>query len=587
MRIEYPSRELYQFAAQILQRPNNNFFNARFFPNEQVIEVDQSVVAKLLKRLGAGESTLLPFLHPKKHHWIIVAPNRRTLESVLSAIHSFLIPTYCEFAGSKSLPQLKYFDKDGNELHQIGSSLFKSGYYVIESPPKFLPQILEHLDLWLDIETRRPTALIKKKHTYRELYEQFNVSVADADWVKSEICLQEIQKLNLTTADNLNFLQIQLFAAQNNWRSIWGHPNFEILAKLKMPRLIRAALLSSVYYEVLEPIEQKGLWSEALQEFTQIRPRLGLLLTGRFGIIQDPVLKVFAYQAVVSKDKISFEELEHIRSESSTKRTLEELRKFLPSESLSTSSITPKKQILLALDDANYDAVLQILKQIPNGYDKVFLFLETAFFSGDLDGDLAREALSSYQELPEHLRQELHEIYPQILHYVNALELEVHSGFMRASWLNQTSLLRESTWRLICELETQLRHLIESRYIKQFGDDWDQRINHEWKEKWALAKQKDDRAFEKYGMAPQPILNYSYLGELVALINNEWGLFEDIFGHRKLNRPIFTQKLESIIKVRNPLAHNRPIPNSELKIAEKNSREILISLKNSTFTGPA
>jgi hypothetical protein len=579
-RIEYHSQEIYTFAVQILQHPNGNAFGAKFHPNELVIEVDQVAIAKLQQRLADGDATILPYLTPQKHHWIIVGQNRRSLDAVLSIVQSFLSPTYCNFQGSTSVPQVKQFDIAGNDLQRAGSALYKSGYYSIESPPRFLTQILDRLELWLDLETRRPTALLRKNRTYRDLFEQFNKSIDQSDWGAAEICLREIQKLNLSTADNLHFLRIQLLAAQDHWQDIWEHPNFEVLAKLKMPRSVRGALLSAAYFVILEPLEQKELWKEAAQEFQQIRPKLGLLLTGRFGLTKEPILKVFSYQALVSNDRVALEELQHISQDTNTHRTIVELKRLLSIQSVPASPNTIKRQIFNALDDANFDAVLQIIEQIPNEFDRVFLFLETAFFSGDLDGEIAKKALNSYQELPDALRQELQELHPQVLHYINALDLEIHSGFMRASWLSQIALLRESTWRLICEFEIQFRRLIEIRYQKRFGDSWTNQINLEWREKWALARQKDDRAFEKYGLTPQPVLNYSYLGELMVMVNNEWSLFEDIFGSRKLNRPLFTQKLEAIIKVRNPLAHNRTIPENELRTAEKNTREFLITLHN-------
>jgi hypothetical protein len=256
-RIEYRSPEIYKFAVQILQPPNDHAFGAIFHPNENTIEVEHTVVAKLYQRLAEGEATILPYLHPRKHHWIIVGNNRRSLDAVLSIVNSFLFPSYCEFQGSAAVPQLKQFDIGGNDLQRAGSTLFKAGYYVVESPSRFLAQILERLDLWLKLESHRPTALLTRNPTYRELFEQFNQAVDQTDWDAAEIRIRELQKLNLSTADNLHFMRIQLLAAQNRWQEIWDYPSFEVLAKLKMPRSVRGALLSAGYYMILEPLEQK------------------------------------------------------------------------------------------------------------------------------------------------------------------------------------------------------------------------------------------------------------------------------------------------------------------------------------------
>lgn len=573
--IKLNSLDQYSFAYQILKPYSEDVFGAQFHPDDLRIDVSNGTIGNILSRLSVGEPIVFPYPSGQKHHWMVTGPDIKKLQHLIVALRNFIIPTYGEFPSTNGL-QRKMFDPEGNDLQKAGAKLFPAGYYVFQSPSRYLNNILSIFQLWLDLENKRPSSIKRKNLSYRELYNLFLEALNKNEFDIANNIVSEIQKNNLSTADNISFLKIQIFSFKSDWDGIWNYPNFENLSKIRMPREVRGALITAFYHKILEVFDSEGRWEDALSEFQIFRPKLGLLLVGRFGLTQDPVLKVFAYQATLVKDLSGLEEIEKVSDSASFQKTINALKNYIPRLKPTPESIKkPFPRVLQALDENDYDKALKITDEIDNKLEKALLLLEIGFFSNDFGGEIVRKALSNYEHLDDSEKEDLQNKNPQVLRYINTLEQEA-LDIPKSSWEPRMAILRENVWRLICELEVQLRQLIETRYQTRFGDTWVENINLEWREKWSQSKMKDEKAFEKYGKAKISILNYSYMGELMSLINNEWSLFEDIFGPKKPNKLIFTEKLDAVIKVRNPLAHNRPVPETELKLAENNSRQYLL-----------
>ena len=154
----------------------------------------------------------------------------------------------------------------------------------------------------MSLEARRPTLRTEARPTYRQLLNVFNSALAARNWPEAQQALEDLRRNNLATGDNLAFLEIQLLAQQECWIDIWRRDDFGQLALLRVPALVRGALLTAFHYAVLLQLEATQQWDAALAAFLDARPRLGLLLTGRFDLTQSAVLRVFSYQAASDRD---------------------------------------------------------------------------------------------------------------------------------------------------------------------------------------------------------------------------------------------------------------------------------------------
>lgn len=593
--VSFRNQLQYDFAEAFLQGAKACSFDVQFYPEKLEIQVSHTTIGRLLERTSNSQPVVLPYCGKKMDHWMITGASRRSLDQTLARASRFVVPSYAEFANESRVPQLKRFDPDKNMLQQLGDRLYRVGYYNWQSPVKYREIILDRLELWLDLEAKQPSIRSKQISTYHNLHQAFQSALAVENWSEAEICLHEMQRLNLSTADNLMFLRIQLLAQQQEWCAIWEHSSFEIIARLRMPRAVRAAMLTAFYHTELLPLEQEGDWQTAFNVFKEERRRLGTLLTGRFGLIEGTVVRVFGYQALFDGDRDSIAQLKAEEIDPQTRKCLETLEKLLPlAPEPSEPPADPLVQARLALAKDDYETAIRISESIKDIAARTLLLTEIAFHSSD--AVVIEKALRAYQELSSEQQKELRSNRRYVGSYLDFLRKSAAPPpFFKQTapdvvtsstqlclepiWTPSEAAAREAAWNAICELEARLRRLIEARYQTRYGEDWMECVNQEMRQTWAEARAKDERTFARYGQPAPSLLDYSYLGDLLALINAEWALFQDVFGTGKTAKRQLQGKIEDIIRVRNPLAHNRAVPENELKRAEVYCTDVLMLLQ--------
>lgn len=145
------------------------------------------------------------------------------------------------------------------------------------------------------------------------------------------------------------------------------------------------------------------------------------------------------------------------------------------------------------------------------------------------------------------------------------------------AWSPEEDHLRQTVWKMTGRLELELRRLIRNRYNNAYGEDWLTQFFPPDK----LAKLQDTQAREeKQFGSSHHLLDYTYLQDLIELVNRQWELFQDLFGDDRKAKGRLTKKVYTIVKVRNPLAHNRLVPMEELEAARQYCRELESALKS-------
>ncbi len=144
------------------------------------------------------------------------------------------------------------------------------------------------------------------------------------------------------------------------------------------------------------------------------------------------------------------------------------------------------------------------------------------------------------------------------------------------AWPLEEDRLRQAVWQKIGHLELCLRRLVRNRYEVAHGENWPERFFVPEK----LTKLQETQAKEERRFAGSyHLLDYAYLQDLLELVNRQWLLFQDLFGEEKKAKGPMTEKVQAIVKVRNPLAHNRVVPEEELRQAEVYCGDVLRQLQ--------
>jgi hypothetical protein len=574
----------FRFTCSLIESATR-ILNFNINSEKETIDIKDIRIARLFERLNDMKPAILIYPGSQKDHWLVTGNHEAILDRTISRLVRFLIPSYGYFTTEGAL---RYsYNPEASEVQKCGASLYSAGYYRWESPSEYRDEILDRLMLWLDLDAGQPDIHASPIKSYYQLHSEFEEALSKEHWDLASQCLAEIQNLHLSTAENLTFLQLQLWANQGHWNKIWENPDYPIWAQLSMPRSVRTLLLTAFHSQELEALESQNYLREAILAFKENRPRLGMLLTGPFEFEKAPVARVVAYQSVadINYQRLSF--LKTVDLDLKTKQLLENLAQFLNEPiATPTTSDDPVNEVRHLLIDKDYAQAEEVINKVKDTTVQTLLMIELAFHAKD--NKFKDKAWQLYQSLTFEEQEALSgneyfvETYLQnIKDYALPTEttefLPLHKTDV---WAKNISEARDLAWKDICNLESRIRALIVIRLENQYGENWLSRISPEKIARWEEMREKDQSTFKDYehGKSKLPLLDYSYLGDLLEIINRYWNLFADVFGGDKHSKRELQNKLQAIIRIRNPLAHNREVPGNELKRANVYCTDLMMML---------
>jgi hypothetical protein len=371
------SERHFRFLEDFLTESSRKYFKISLDANTLQLRTENDNLAYLLEAFQRGEATILPYLGNEDELFLIDTQSRR-FERISVLLERFLVPSYAEY-----LQASQYFDKDSEIIfHCLGAELFPAGFSRFRIFRKDLTTIMERLRRMLEMQSHDAPILSNPARNYRELYQQFQTALAAEAWKLAERSLSELQQESLISAENLEFLHIQLLAQQSRWKEIYSLPKYSDLTRLKvMPRLVRAALLTAFHVKHLLPLENEGKFDTAYEYYRLERGNLGHLLTGRYGLKQDAVLRIFAYEAIQAGDRAVFEMIEAEAENPDTQQILRTLAKRLPPPTMQAS--TPLEAAKIAMALRQFDKAFDFAESVETGVEKTYLLLELVFQSQD------------------------------------------------------------------------------------------------------------------------------------------------------------------------------------------------------------
>lgn len=133
------------------------------------------------------------------------------------------------------------------------------------------------------------------------------------------------------------------------------------------------------------------------------------------------------------------------------------------------------------------------------------------------------------------------------------------------------------TWDLLGDTERRLRYLIQAQMQAIYGEDWFEQLRSKHPnlrdalDKLPQLRDKEQRQFAS--ITDLSILDYAYISDLKDLVYAEWKEYQPIL---RDNKSEWEKRFQNIIKVRNPMAHNRSVP-EDIVIEAENSCKILLA----------
>lgn len=133
---------------------------------------------------------------------------------------------------------------DYDEIQVGGVSVFRA---EIKVPETFSTRVREAVTLLVHARRRAPAKRPIIAEQLSRLLAEFFVSLRLSDEHSAKLCLERIRLNGQLRAENLLYLELQLQAKLENWRSIRNHESYSDLCKMRLPTRISSLLLEATW----------------------------------------------------------------------------------------------------------------------------------------------------------------------------------------------------------------------------------------------------------------------------------------------------------------------------------------------------
>jgi hypothetical protein len=371
--------------------------------------VDHPVCQEMIIRFANGETSIFPFPNKGEILWLCLQKDEQKLTIDYSSLKKFILPYRTDEQDQK-----RFFVSHSSELGRYGSELFPNGYYMFKTPVEKEATIWDTLGLWITVANLKPVIIWQESviNAYT-LRSKFRQHLEMKEYGEAEKTLGTIREGHYVSDENYLFLQVELWAAQNNWKDIWYWKEFEALSGLpRIPRDVKIALLTAFYFVKLADDEINGKYEESFESFKNNRFQLRSLLDSHLGINEDHIFRIFAYQATMEQNR---EKLSYIREQITESETLG-LIDFLETkfevsvEPPTKPTLTPEEQAKEFLLNGQIDDAYLALKNCNLSKEKVGMLAVIGFetFSTEIQKEAYQSLLDLSQEAQEELLQDNH-----------------------------------------------------------------------------------------------------------------------------------------------------------------------------------
>lgn len=567
--VNFSTSERFEIAQELLRNAPPTF-GIRCIPTEPSIHTSDERIGKLLRQVEQGGWAILPYFQTKGDYWLLTGIDLVQLEQARKRMDRFLTPSYGYYDPEQTFPQI--FDAEQSKFQAHAAPIFLGGYFRWRSLPRDRDKILDRIALWLSLEASEPGISQSVVYSYTQLHEVFQESLATKSWEQANWALAELSRHHLTSADNLLFLKLQLLDSQELWQRIWEDPSYPSWASMTIPRSVRSVLLRTCYRVILEEFENNSNWSGGLEAFTRARLRLGKLLSGPFQLDYPDVARMVIYQAIADSDLKRISYLRETGLDPLSSLMLDGLLAIYPLAEVDTQERSVLERAREALGVQDFALAEQLIPNVSEPDTRALLFIELAFHTHD--EPVVQRAWGYYQSLSFAQQEDLPSHPRFVEEYLVCLKdwmlpaRDTGSGEKEPDVTELENRPDQSlkTWILIGRLERALRGVIEKRYQQHFGPEWEGEIHpdQEALKKWREMRTRDIRTFGQHDLPEVSLLEYTYLEDLSGMLLRQWTLFGDFFKPQRIRKQDLADKIRAVSRVRNPLAHNRSVPQNEL-----------------------
>lgn len=255
--------------------------------------------------LLAGERASLPYFSGDKLAWVTVAPDVEGVIAAIGDLRAWVIPSFGWEDDTKPLVLT------GETNAPISELLFKispSGYFRWWSLRSDVTRVCEKLRQMRTLAGRRPEHTSQVTPSLFDLRQQFQVALVTRDREAAQSAIDSIDNHELDSAANTAFMQLRMWDHFREFEHIATYPKLVEIAQIRLPKLVRVAILRAFYNTFLSILEAAGDLDGALRSYgTDVHPVIAGLI--RASSVNDgpEILRLIAYKARHENDPAAIE----------------------------------------------------------------------------------------------------------------------------------------------------------------------------------------------------------------------------------------------------------------------------------------
>ena len=234
--------------------------------------------------------------------WFVLARDDDDLRRAAEEVRGFIGPTYARWFRPDDLAAADATEQGVNE--------FTAGRYL-----RFGTETnAEFEDLWVPLErllrawANRPQRGFIERRSITSLLRSIDLSLAGGDGAAALADLEELRSRGAISIENARFVEVLALGAQERWRDVIAHPDFDDLSRIRKPWRVTEALIRAAYQVWLLPPERALDVLGASAAYHRHRDVLADLLRVRGPLRSSEVVKAHALHLLASnasRDRLS------------------------------------------------------------------------------------------------------------------------------------------------------------------------------------------------------------------------------------------------------------------------------------------
>lgn len=227
--------------------------------------------------LSRDSFSSFPYFLSDKVAWVTLAPDVERLQAGLAVLRAWILPS---LASEDRAPFVAPGDAGGSLSDRI-ISLSPAGYFRWWCRLERFTSVVRKLTDFRRLEAAAPVHVNERAPSLFELRQEFELATITGDRASGTAAIEAIDRLQLDTATNTQFMRLQLLDQFREYERIVSYPRLDELLQVSVPPAAGVAIVRSFHTVFLHDLEARGEF-EAAREIYQdfIEERIGGLIAG-------------------------------------------------------------------------------------------------------------------------------------------------------------------------------------------------------------------------------------------------------------------------------------------------------------------